>query len=186
MKPLTQLAHDLIRREIAPGSEGLLVIDATAGNGHDTLFLAELVGPGGRVWAIDIQAAAIAQTRDRVGPWLERVDLRVGDHADLKSVIPLEHHGRIAIVMFNLGYLPGGEKATITRTDSTLAALNAAWELLAVGGLVSMIAYPGHAGGDQEALAVADWIRQRPLEVLSAPSASSPISPQHWLVRKSS
>lgn len=185
MKPLTQLAHDLIRREIAPDSEGLLAIDATAGNGHDTLFLAELVGPGGRVWAIDIQAAAITQTRDRVGPWLDRVDLRVSDHADLKSVIQLEHHGRIAIVMFNLGYLPGGEKATITRTDSTLAALNAAWELLAVGSLLSMIAYPGHAGGDQETLAVADWIEQRPLEVLSAPSASSPISPRLWLVRKS-
>lgn len=184
MKPLTQLAHDLIRCEIAPDSEGLLAIDATAGNGHDTLFLAELVGPGGRVWAIDIQTAAITQTRERVRPRIDRVDFCVGDHANLKSMIPLEHHEQIAIVMFNLGYLPGGEKSTITRTDSTLTALTAAWELLALGGLLSVIAYPGHPGGDHEALAVADWIRQRPLEVMSSPPASSPISPQHWLVRK--
>lgn len=185
MKPLTQLAHELIRREIGPDSEGRLAIDATAGNGHDTLFLAELVGPRGRVWAVDLQEAAITRSRERVGSLVDRVDLCVGDHADLKSMIPLEHHGQIAIVMFNLGYLPGGEKSMITRTDSTLTALSSAWELLVRGGLLSVIAYPGHLGGDHEATAVADWISLRPLDVICSPSSSSPISPRHWLLRKS-
>lgn len=185
MKPLTQLAHELILQEISPGAEGRLAIDATAGNGHDTLFLAELVGPTGRVWAVDLQDAAITRTRERVGSLVDRVDLCVGNHADLKSMIPLEYHGQIAIVMFNLGYLPGGEKSMITQTDSTLTAFNSAWELLVGGGLLSVIAYPGHLGGEQEANAVADWISHRPLDVICSPSTSSPISPRHWLVRKS-
>lgn len=185
MKPLTQLAHELIRREIGPCPEGRLAIDATAGNGHDTLFLAELVGTTGRVWAVDLQEAAIALTRERVGSLIDRVDLCVGDHADLKSMIPLEHHGQIAIVMFNLGFLPGSDKITITRTASTIAALSAAWELLAQSGLLSVIAYPGHPGGDEEATAVANWIEQQLAEVISSPLTNSPISPQHWLVRKS-
>ncbi len=81
----------MILQEISPGAEGRLAIDATAGNGHDTLFLAELVGPTGRVWAVDLQDAAITRTRERVGSLVDRVDLCVGNHADLKSMIPLEH-----------------------------------------------------------------------------------------------
>lgn len=191
MKPLTQIAHELIRRQVAalqaPASPGLFAIDATAGNGHDTLFLAELVGPTGRIWAVDIQADAIARTQQRVGEWIDRVELRVADHANLKSIVPVEMQGRISIVMFNLGYLPGGEKSVITRTDSTLAALDAAIELLKTDGLLSVIAYPGHPGGDQEAVAVADWItaRAEKLEIASGPSPDTVAEgPRHWLVRR--
>lgn len=192
MKPLTQMAHELIRREMTPlgaGSPtGCLGIDATAGNGHDTQFLAELVGPTGRVWAIDIQECAIFQTRCRLGPLVDRVDLRVADHANLKSIIPIQYHGRISVVMLNLGYLPGGEKSTITSTETTLLALNSAVELLAPGGLLSIIAYPGHPGGELEARSVAEWFCTQSgdlLETISLPPADSPPhSPQHWLVRR--
>lgn len=191
MKPLTQIAHELIRREVAelqaPASPSLFAIDATAGNGHDTLFLAELVGPTGRVWAVDIQADAIARTQLRVGEWIDRVELHRADHANLKSIVPAEMHGRISIVMFNLGYLPGGEKSMITRTGSTLVALDAASELLGPGGLLSMIAYPGHPGGDQEALAVASWIaaQAETFEIASEPLPNAVASsPRHWLVRR--
>lgn len=192
MKPLTQIAHELIRRELTPLREGSptggLGIDATAGNGYDTQFLAELVGSSGRVWAIDIQEAAIVQTRCRLGPLIDRVDLRVADHAHLKSIIPIQYHGRISVVMLNLGYLPGGEKSTITCTETTLRALDAAAELMAPGGLLSIIAYPGHPGGELEARSVAEWLRTQSsglLETISAPDAASPShSPQHWLVRR--
>ena len=44
--------------------EGDLAVDATAGNGHDTVFLAQAVGETGKVFAIDVQAAAIGSIRE--------------------------------------------------------------------------------------------------------------------------
>ena len=70
--------------------------------------------------------------------------------------------GEVAVVMFNLGYLPGGDKSLVTRPDTTLPALRAALDLLAPGGLVSVVAYPGHFGGAEESEAVEAFLRDLP------------------------
>ena len=124
-KSLTQLAHNIVRRIVKQGD---VVIDATAGNGHDTQLLASLVGPSGRTIAIDIQRSAIESTSSR----LERAgliaDLRIGDHAiELNA---LKSDGiRVKAVMFNLGYLPGSDKQITTGSTSTRAALQAASDI---------------------------------------------------------
>lgn len=191
MKPLTQLAHERILAEVAsrrtPESDSLLALDLTAGNGHDTRFLAELVVPAGRVWAYDIQPEAIARTRQRLDEFAAYVDLQVADHAALMALIPGDVVGKVNVVMLNLGYLPGGEKNRVTQSDSTIRALDAAVSILAQGGLISVIAYPGHPGGDQEAVAVAGWMnRQLTLEfeaIVRPDPDSSPTSPQLWILR---
>jgi predicted methyltransferase len=135
---------------------GELAVDATAGNGHDTLFLAERVGPTGRVLAFDIQPAAIEATRARLAAagLAERVGLVLGSHGDLaEHVAP----GGVAAVMFNLGYFPGGDHAVITRTAETLRALGAAAAALRPGGIVTVVCYPGHPGGEEESAAVVAW-----------------------------
>lgn len=135
---------------------GELAVDATAGNGHDTVFLAERVGPTGRVLAFDIQAAAIEATRARLAAagLAERVGLVLGSHGDLaQHVAP----GGVAAVMFNLGYFPGGDHAVITRTADTLRALGAAVAALRPGGILTVVCYPGHPGGEEESAAVVDW-----------------------------
>ena len=71
--------------------------------------------------------------------------------------IPKHLHGQIAAIMFNLGYLPGADKQLITRTDSTLAALDIALALLTPTGCLTILAYPGHVGGDTETAAVENW-----------------------------
>lgn len=190
MKPLTQVAHDLIRTHLPASADGagLLAIDATAGNGHDTRFLAELVGPAGRVWAVDIQTAAIERTRERLGELKERVDLQLADHADLDRVIPSFAHGQIAVCMLNLGYLPGGQKTEITEIASTLSALRICQNCLCEGGLLSVLAYPGHPGGYEETLAVEHWLTGRTelWESIARPNPDlSLTSPRLWLVRKS-
>lgn len=138
---------------------GDTVIDATAGNGNDTCFLAEKIAPNGRVYGFDIQAQALEKTHSAL-------DLRHlaayavlinASHADMKQYIHLSHVGRIKAVLFNLGYLPGGDKTVITTGESTLAALAVSLELISADGIISILAYPGHAGGGQETDRVREW-----------------------------
>jgi predicted methyltransferase len=154
--------------ERAASAPGGLAIDATAGGGVDTLFLARTVGPKGRVFAFDIQEAALERTGRRLadaaaaGEALAPVELLLAGHERMAELVPPEAHGNIRAVMFNLGYLPGGDAGVITRPHTTLAALDAALELLAPGGALTAVLYPGHPGGDAEAAAVERWFSDLP------------------------
>ena len=111
-------AQLILADRLRPGD---VVVDATMGNGHDTLFLSQCISPGGRVFAFDVQASALEETRKRIPQ--EMSTLFHAGHETMAQNIPAELHGRIAAVMFNLGYLPGSDKTCITRTETTLAAL---------------------------------------------------------------
>ena len=156
---LVNAAHDLIRDILHPGD---IAIDATVGNGHDTVFLAEQVGPLGHVYGFDIQQAAIDSTLEkfRQAHSPEGLTLIHASHADMDERIPVHHHGKVRAIMFNLGYLPGGDKTVITLTDSTLTALTVAARILAVEGIITLLAYPGHQGGDLETGQVKNWCEQ--------------------------
>lgn len=143
--------HAILETRLSPGD---LVVDATAGNGHDTLFLAQKVLPGGHVFAFDIQGDAIQQTEARLreaGVDMSRVTLHVAGHETLTAALPAEVHQQLRLCMFNLGYLPGGDKARITQVETTLSAIQQAMDLLAEDGLLTVVVYPGHEGGMQEA-----------------------------------
>jgi ubiquinone/menaquinone biosynthesis C-methylase UbiE len=147
----TALAQEILRPVIRPGD---LVIDATAGNGHDTLFLAERVGPSGRVLAFDVQEAALASARARVGE-TRRVEFFHESHANMEAHAAAES---VAVIMFNLGYLPGEDHELTTQSAGTLLALEAAVRLIKPGGALSVICYPGHPAGAAEAEAVECWL----------------------------
>ena len=89
---------------------------------------------------------------------LSQCRLVVGCHSQLTSILNAVHAGVVSVVMFNLGYLPLGDKSIVTRPATTLAALDQASELVRPGGLISVLAYPGHAGGLDEANCVANWV----------------------------
>lgn len=148
------LGHLLLRRFVTPGSS---VIDATCGNGKDTLLLAELVGDGGHVYAFDIQQEALARTAQRLDEQglRQRVSLLHVGHEQLLEQVQTP----VSAIIFNLGWLPGAprEIATATATATTLTALTASLQRLAPAGLLLITCYPGHAGGDQEAEAVQSW-----------------------------
>ncbi|MGZ8184998.1 MAG: class I SAM-dependent methyltransferase [Methylobacter sp.] len=156
---LVNIAHNLIKENLRPGD---IAIDATVGNGHDTLFLAEQISPAGLVYGFDIQQTAIESTRvkSRQANFPECLALIHASHAEMAEKIPARHHGKINACMFNLGYLPGGDKSIITRTESTLTALTVAVRLLSAQAIMTIIAYPGHAGGDQETTQVKNWCEQ--------------------------
>ncbi|PWW07484.1 putative rRNA methylase [Paenibacillus cellulosilyticus] len=158
------MAHQMIRERVHPGD---IVIDATAGNGVDTRFLAELVGPRGVAYAFDIQEAAITATRKRLEPLEEQLllpDLRLvyDSHEAMTRHVEADHAGNVAAAMFNLGYLPGADPSVITKTDSSIAALEAAVSLMKPGGIITCVLYPGHPGGGDEAEAVLQWAQALP------------------------
>lgn len=154
------MAHKLAGGRLQPGDAA---VDATAGTGADTLFLAKACGPKGRVFAFDIQPQALNLTRERLDKGapssLAGVTLIERSHAEMGAALPAEVHGRLGAVMFNLGYLPaaGADPALITLPDSTIPALEAAVRLLRPRGILTAVLYPGHPGGETEAAAVEAW-----------------------------
>lgn len=148
----TTLAHQIVSSHVPAGG---LAVDATAGNGHDTEFLARLVGPSGKVHAFDVQELALASARARLT--FAGLDRRVTWHQAGHEEMERHVEGKADVVMFNLGYLPGGDHALTTRAQTTVAACRAAARLLGESGLLSLVMYRGHPGGAEEAQAVIEW-----------------------------
>jgi predicted methyltransferase len=153
----TEITWSLLRGAIQVGA---LVIDATAGNGHDTVFLAGCVGENGRVLAFDVQQAAIRSATERVAAagFSMRVEFHQESHANITSHATPDS---VAAVMFNLGYLPGDDHHLTTESAETLMALDAAALVLKPGGVISVICYPGHEAGAGESAAVETWMEVR-------------------------
>lgn len=126
-------------------AEGDTVVDATAGNGNDTLFLAERVGSSGQVYAFDIQGEALIVTEERLKQrnLITRVTLIRAGHEELTRHVS----NPVSVIMYNLGYLPGGNKQLTTDYISTVASLEQALTLLKPGGVITIVLYPGHDAG---------------------------------------
>ena len=175
---LTHRAHEAVARVL---SEGDLAVDGTAGNGHDTVFLAEQVGESGFFWAFDVQEAAIAGTRQRLerAGLAERGCLIHDSHANMADHLPGDARGRLGAVMFNLGYLPGSDRRLVTDAQSTLAALESSLQRVRPGGLISLMVYRGHPGGREEWQSIQAWLAQsvarRDIVGDPGPEADSPV-----------
>ncbi len=133
------------------------VIDMTCGNGHDTFFLSKLVFAG-MVYGFDIQKEAIDKTRALVGE-NPRIQLIHDSHEKIAS---LSLAAKPRLIVYNLGYLPGGDKSVVTTVESTLKSLKQAMELLAPDGAISITCYPGHEEGGREEEAIGKFLEQLP------------------------
>lgn len=156
--PITQYCHERIQQMI---KEPLLCIVATAGTGKDTVFLAKLVGERGRVISMDIQEMAIEQTKKRL------LKERLSNRAEvvLDSHVHMDKYAkkdRVSLIMFNLGYLPGGDHSLSTKADTTIEALEKGLNLLHEGGMISLLIYSGGDSGFEEKNQVLAWLRELP------------------------
>lgn len=133
-------------------TEGDYAVDATIGNGHDTVLLASLVGESGHVFGFDIQKEAIENTTSRLKEQelFDRVSLFHESHNHLLTMIPTEAYGKIAGAVFNLGYLPGGNKDIVTKPDSTIEAIEQLLTLMKPEGVIVLVVYHGHEEGEVE------------------------------------
>ncbi|MGK5595086.1 MAG: tRNA (mnm(5)s(2)U34)-methyltransferase [Parachlamydiaceae bacterium] len=147
------------------------VIDATLGNGQDALFLAPLCSKG-KLIGIDIQEQAIRSSQELLKGY-QNIEYVVGSHASFPSHLLPE---TIKLIVYNLGYLPRGDKTIVTQTSSTLESLQNALPLLVPGGMVSMTCYSGHEEGANEEKALIDFSR-------SLNPRQWSVSHQQWLNR---
>ncbi len=151
---LTDKTHELIRAHFKSASIPLnIAVDATCGNGHDTLFLAKFEFKN--IIGFDIQEAAINATKQRIKvAQIKTVKLIQSGHEDISKHIKTP----VDCFMFNLGYLPSADKNITTKKITTLSALNACLNLLSEDGLISVLCYPGHPAGLIETESVQEFL----------------------------
>ncbi len=134
-------------------TKGDTVVDATAGNGYDAEFLAQLAlsDSSGHLFCFDIQPEAIDICKKRLALYQAQITYISACHSTLKQVLK---GIRPKLIVYNLGYLPGGDKTRTTTKSTTLESLNQALDCLDTGGAISVMLYPGHEMGKVEAEAV--------------------------------
>jgi predicted methyltransferase len=156
-----RFSHDVLKKSIVPGDH---VIDATVGNGNDTVMLAKAVEQIGKVYGFDVQKEAIVSTKDKLilTGLLPQTELIHDGHENIKDYVPEKE--QISAAIFNLGYLPSGDKSIITKPETTLSAINQCLNRLRKGGLISIMIYSGHEGGLKEKEAVDDFVHNLPQE----------------------
>lgn len=154
-----EFTHELIKKRVKTGDT---VIDATVGNGGDTLLLAQLVGEDGKVIGFDIQEEAINRTTEKLKNHnlLDRVTLYQTGHEQLLSVYP--ERDSVSAIVFNLGYLPKGDKRIITSPDTTIKAIEGGLTVLKENGILLIMIYYGHEGGLLEKEAVLNYLTSLP------------------------
>lgn len=158
MKRPLEMAHDFLAQVITPED---IVVDATMGNGHDTLFLAKLAK---QVYAFDIQNQALEKTSQRLEEaGLSNVGLILQGHETVDQYVT-----EVKAAIFNLGYLPSADKSIITQPQTTLEALEKLCQMLIKGGRIAIMIYYGHEGGDIERDAVLDFVSQLPHQEYTA------------------
>lgn len=152
---ITQWCRSFIQAQVKPGD---LCIDATMGNGHDTLFLSQLAGPSGQVLAFDIQQDALDSTKKLLDGQknLAPVTLLLDSHVHMTSYAKPD---TVSCIVFNLGYLPSGDHSIATKKESTIAALEQGLVLLKPGGCISLCIYSGGDSGFDERDGVLSYLR---------------------------
>lgn len=152
---VTKWLHHFIRLQVQPGD---FCIDATMGNGNDTVLLCTLAGADGTVLAFDIQKTALESTRQH----LEKADCPKNVRLLLDSHENMELYAKpetVSCITFNFGYLPGGDHKKATKPDSSIKAVKSGLRLLKIGGLMTLCIYSGGDTGLEERDSILDLIR---------------------------
>ena len=155
---ISSWCHHFIKNQV---KEGDLCIDATVGNGQDTELLCTLVGDKGLVVGLDIQEIALEKTRLRLeeAGLSDRVRLFLKGHEHMAEVVEPSAHGKISCVVFNFGYLPGGDHQLATKGETSIKAMEVALELLKKDGLISLCIYSGGDSGFAEREEILAWLK---------------------------
>ncbi len=150
-----KITKDLMEKNVKVGDR---VLDCTLGKGNDSLNLARLVGDKGKVYGFDIQDFAIEKTREKLAKenLLGQVEIIKDSHENIDKYIvePLD------FIIYNLGYLPGGNKEIITRGETSLTSIIKGLELLKENGLMVIVTYIGHKGGLEEFNLINDYLKK--------------------------
>lgn len=159
LQPILTFAHSILHEAIQDGD---IAVDATVGNGHDTTFLCKLVGENGKVYGFDVQEIAIKRTMDQLKSQQLQTRARLfhTGHEQLLQSIPSEDHAKIKGAVFNLGYLPKGDKSIVTHGDTTISAVKQLLSIMAEGSVIILVVYHGHPEGKQEKNQLVEFVKK--------------------------
>lgn len=149
-----QIAHLLLKQTL---KNAKIIVDATAGNGNDTLFIAQNASDEAKIFAFDIQEEALNHAKEKLSEakLLDKVKLIHASHDEVNNYID----EKLDLVIFNLGYLPGGNHQITTRCETTLNALNIMLDKLNLYGHIAIVVYPGHEEGFKECQRIKEFAR---------------------------
>lgn len=161
LQTVLHFSHSLLEEILQPGDH---VIDATMGNGYDTVFMAEKIGKTGHVYSFDIQKEALLSTKSKLTEQdlLDRTSLFLQGHETLGTVV--DEAQPIKAGIFNLGYLPKSDKSVITLPETTRTAMEEILKRLVPRGRMILVVYYGHEGGEKELDMVQDYCQSLPQE----------------------
>ena len=152
---ITEWCHSIICSQVKKGGT---YIDATMGNGHDTLFLCQLAGEDGEVWAFDIQEQAVRNTESLLARngYGGRAHLVKDGHENMDRYFA---PGTADLICFNFGYLPGGDHRIATKPETSIAAIRKGLDILKSGGMMSLCIYSGGETGFEEKERILEYLR---------------------------
>lgn len=153
---ITQWCAHFIKEHVKSGD---ICIDATMGNGNDTLLLSKLCGPEGKVFAFDIQKLALENTKKRLDKEQapDNYTLLLKSHEYMSEYAKEE---TASCIVFNFGYLPGGDHSKSTKGHSSIKAMEQGLTLLKRGGILSLCIYSGGDSGFEEKDAILQWLKE--------------------------
>ncbi|EPP34479.1 rRNA methylase family protein [Chlamydia ibidis] len=142
---VVKLSHAIFRDIVRPGD---LVVDATCGNGRDSLVLARILQGVGRLVVYDIQDYALENARKLFASTLSMQESSIIQLKKMSHEFVEEKGAKL--FHYNLGYLPSGDKSITTLVASTIASIRRALDFVSDDGAITVVCYPGHEEGEKE------------------------------------
>ena len=161
MLRILEFAHKTIKDRVSSND---ICVDMTVGNGNDILFMAKITK---FVYGFDIQQQAIDNTTKLLKQNnIDNYRLFLSSHENVDKLV----NEKVKAFIFNLGYLPTGDKSITTNYESTINAINNALKILDVKGVIIIVVYVGHESGKIEDEKLNEYIKtlnQKQYDVIS-------------------
>ena len=146
---ITEISHLYLKNIIEPTD---IIIDATMGHGFDTVFMAKYAK---HVFAFDIQQQALDATNLKIkDEKINNVTTILDSHLNFDQYVK-SFQG----VIFNLGYLPQGDKTITTKAETTLLTIQKMLIELSSKGFMMLVVYMGHPEGYQEHETISNFMK---------------------------
>ncbi len=173
---MREIVNNYLRENV---SKNDVVVDATIGNGNDTLLLANLAS---FVYGFDIQKDALNNTKKLLDSNnISNYKLIKDSHLNLYNYLS-DFKG----VVFNLGYLPKGDKTVTTKEEVTIETLRLIANKITANSFIIMTVYVGHKEGIKESVSIKEFLKRldESFNVLVHSNESSPLSPYVVIIEK--
>ncbi|WP_099203263.1 tRNA (mnm(5)s(2)U34)-methyltransferase [Miniphocaeibacter massiliensis] len=132
----------------------ITAVDMTAGNGNDIYNIAKTVNINSKIYGFDILEKAIEKSKEKLSKLTINCKLILDSHSNIKNYI----YTKIDLAIYNLGFLPGGDKNITTNYSTVLESLNYLITMLNNGGIVIFTFYPGHKSGLEESEKIEEYL----------------------------